>query len=135
MTIGSGLPSSETVTSLALGARRRKVTRWSACTSGETSGGGGGGGDWGGLASCAEAQLAMKKRRLDAKNSSFADFIVCTSWAVMATTTSRYPQLPASSARCVENPHKPRLLPALQLRLKRRIVHHLRNRRPTRSSL
>src|SRR5260370_3152779 len=41
MARGLGLPSSETATSLSLGARKRNVTLLSACTSGETSGGGG----------------------------------------------------------------------------------------------
>src|SRR5262249_2563950 len=60
--MGSGCdePSMETVTSLALGARRRKTTRLSEFTSGETTGRGGEEGVRGVL-SCAEAAIAAKK--------------------------------------------------------------------------
>src|SRR5207247_661353 len=56
-----GAPSRSTVTSFALGARKRKVTRLSARTSGETSGGGGvGAGDGAG---CARSAGAAAPRR------------------------------------------------------------------------
>src|SRR5215471_6863253 len=60
--MGSGCdqPSMETVTSLALGARRRKTTRLSESTSGETTGGGGEGGVCG-ILSCAAAAIAAKR--------------------------------------------------------------------------
>src|SRR5215467_8103024 len=54
---GSGVPSIETATALALGARRRKTTRLSGRTSGETTGAGGAGGAF----SCAEMARAAKK--------------------------------------------------------------------------
>src|SRR6266850_8000619 len=57
-----GAPSRSTVTSFALGARKRKVTRLSGCTSGETSGGGGGGAGVG--AGCARNAGAAAPRRV-----------------------------------------------------------------------